>query len=196
MRHPEPGAEHNLSMAYALGFCSRTGSAAAVAVETGTHRFGGRWEVELGAPGTPVQLYHAAAGMEPDRSESFVRAGVDNVTAVAVDRLRELVAELGPVEVVGVVTGNHPMPDDVPVIRILAAHTMMHAAEGQLYRDALLDAATARGLAVHAVPQGRAENLLSGSLAGAAADLGRAAGRPWRKQHKLAAVAALVAAGH
>jgi hypothetical protein len=182
-------------MAYALGFCSRTGSAAAVAVEAGSRRFAGRWDVELAAPGTPVQLYHAAAGVATARSELFVRAGVDQVTAVAGVRLDELVAALGPVAVVGVVTGDHPLQDDVPVTRILAAHPMMHAAEGQLYRDALLDAAASRGLSGHGVPRGRAQDLLTGPLAATVGGLGLAAGRPWRKEHKLAAVAALVAAG-
>jgi hypothetical protein len=180
---------------YALGFCSRTGSAAAVAVEAATHRLAGRWHVALGAPGTPVQLYHAAAGVPAARGELFVRAGVERVTAVAGERLDELVAALGRVAVVAVVTGDHPIPDDVPVARILAAHPMMHAAEGQLYRDALLDAAAVRGLTAHGVPRGRAQELLTGSLAATVAGLGLAAGRPWRKEHKLATVAALVAAG-
>jgi hypothetical protein len=35
---------------------------------------------------------------------------------------------------------------------------------------------------------------VTGDLAAAVAELGLAAGRPWRKEHKLAAVAALVAA--
>jgi hypothetical protein len=142
-----------------------------------------------------VQLYHAAAGEPADRRERFVRAGVERVTAVAEDRLDELVAALGGVAVVGVVTGDHPLPDDVPVTRILAAHPLMHAAEGQLYRDALLDAAAARGLSAHGVPRGRAQDLLTGSLAATVGGLGVVAGRPWRKEHKLAAVAALVAAG-
>jgi hypothetical protein len=175
-------------VAYALGFCSRTGSAAAVAVEARTHRLAGRWHVALGAPGT-------AAGVPAARGELFVRAGVDRVTAVAGERLDELVAALGRVAVVAVVTGDHPIPDDVPVARILAAHPLMHAAEGQLYRDALLDAAAARGLTAHGVPRARAQELLTGSLAATVAGLGLAAGRPWRKEHKLATVAALVAAG-
>jgi hypothetical protein len=181
-------------MAYALGFCSRTGSAAAVAVDIASCRFAGRWAVELVSPGTPVQLYHAATGLPATRLDRFVRTGVDKVRAVAGERLDELVAELGRVRVVGVVTGDNPVPDDLPVAQIVAAHPLMHAAEGQLYRDALIDAAAARGLAAHGVPRGQAQDLVTGDLAAAVAELGLAAGRPWRKEHKLAAITALVAA--
>lgn len=188
-------ASQNLPMTYALGFCSRTGSAAAVAVDIASYRFAGRWAVDLVSPGTPVQLYHAATGLPPITLERFVRTGVDKVRAVAGERLDELVAELGRVRVVGVVTGDNPVPDDLPVTQIVAAHPLMHAAEGQLYRDALIDAAAARGLATHGVPRGQAQGLVTGDLAAAVAELGLVAGRPWRKEHKLAAIAALVAAG-
>jgi hypothetical protein len=181
-------------MSYAVGFYSRTGRAAAVAIDVGGGGFAGRWEVDLCVPGTPAQLYHAAAGLPAARGEAFVRAGVEAVTIGAGDRLDDLLAALGDVLVVGVVTGNNPISLDGPVARILAAHPKMHAAEGQLYRDALLDAALARRLGAHAVPLATAETLLTGTLAATVAALGLAAGRPWRKDHKLAAVAALTAA--
>ena len=57
-------------MAYALGFCCRTGTAAAVAVAPGGG-FARRWAVDLSAPGTPVQLFHAAAGLPAAEVERF-----------------------------------------------------------------------------------------------------------------------------
>ena len=180
-------------MAYALGFCCRTGSAAAVAVAPGGG-FAGRWAVDLSAPGTPVQLFHAAAGLPAAEAERFVRVGVDAVGAVIAARLRDLVDALGGEVMVAVITGDHPMPEDTPVARILAVHTLMHAAEGQLYRDALLDAAAAHGLPAFELQRGRAEQRLAADLAAAVARIGVAAGRPWRKEQKLATVAALVAA--
>lgn len=179
-------------MAYALGFCCRTGSAAAVAVAP-DGGFAGRWAIDLSAPGTPVQLFHAAAGLPAAAAERFVRAGVDAVAAVASARLRELVDALDGEVGVAVVTGDHPVPEDTPVARILAAHALMHGAEGQLYRDALLDAAAVHGLPAYRVPRGPAESRLAGDLAAAVARIGAAAGRPWRKEQKLATVAALVA---
>jgi hypothetical protein len=176
-------------MAYALGFCCRTGSAAAIAVAP-DGGFAGRWAVDLSAPGTPVQLFHAAARLPVAEVQRFVRAGVDAVGAVAAARLRDLVDALGGDVVVAVVTGDHPMPEDTPVARIIA----VHGAEGELYRDALLDAAAANRLPAYGVPRGPAEQRLAGDLAAAVARIGAAAGRPWRKEQKLATVAALVAA--
>jgi hypothetical protein len=180
-------------MAHALGFCCRTGSAAVVAVAP-DGAFAGRWAADLSAPGTPVQLFHAAARLPATEVERFVRAGVDAVGAVAAALLRDLVDALGGDVMVAVVTGDHPIPEDTPVARILAAHAFMHGAEGQLYRDALLDAAGAHGLPAYGVPRGQAEERLAGDLATAVAGIGVAAGRPWRKDQKLATVAALVAA--
>jgi hypothetical protein len=181
-------------MGFRLGFCSRTGSAVAVAVPAGpgTPVLAGRWSVDLTDPDTPWQLFHAAAELPLAQAETLVRTGVAAVTEVATRRLRELRSELaGPVTAVGVVVGDHPVPDSLA--KILAAHTMMHAAEGQLYRDALLDAAAACRLPAHGLPKGRAAALLAGELAGAVAALGAGVGPPWRKEHKLAAVAALAA---
>lgn len=180
-------------MAYAIGFCSRTGSAVAVAVavEEGGPVFAGRWTVDLTGPDTPAQLFHAATELPPAPAEALVRTGVTAVGEVATGRLRELRAELGTVASVGVVTGDYPVPDSVA--RILASHTLMHAAEGQLYRDALLEAAVECGLPAHGLPKHRAAALLGGDLAATVASLGAAAGPPWRKEHKLAAVAALTA---
>lgn len=183
-------------VAVRLGFCSRTGSAVAVAlaIEPGGGRIAlaGRWAVELTDPDTPEQLFHAAAALPPAEADPLVRTGTEVVAAVATHRMRDLLTGLGSVAAVGVITGDHPVPD--AVTRILASHALMHAAEGQLYRDALLEAAAACGLPAYGIPKARASELLAGDLAGTVAALGTVAGRPWRKEHKLAAVAALTAA--
>jgi len=69
---------------------------------------------------------------------------------------------------------------------ILRSHAWMHAAEGALYRQAVLAAATECGWAAHAVEQSAlpaAEQALTA--------LGQVAGRPWRRLEKDAARAAL-----
>jgi hypothetical protein len=170
-----------------IGICSRTGTAVAVAVEDASLL--GRWTLDLTGQRVPAQPFHAAAGRVD--AAALVRRAVDTVTEVAEGRLRELLAEVGPVTAVAVVVGDHPVPDELATI--LAAHTLMHAAEGQLYRDALLDAATALGQRGVGIPRGRLAQRLAGDLAGTVAALGKAAGPPWRKEHKLAAAAALSA---
>jgi len=62
----------------------------------------------------------------------------------------------------------------------------MHAAEGVLYRNAVLADAAECGWAAHAV-----EESALPTAEQAVAALGQAAGRPWRRQEKDAARAAL-----
>jgi hypothetical protein len=179
---------HNGVVALTLGFCSRTGSAVGVAVDDDAG-FVGRWSVDLTEGRVPGQVFHAAAGLPRPEAESLVRRATETVTGVAGKRLSELLAAVGPVEAVGVIVGNHPVPESITTI--LAAHTLMHAAEGALYRDALLDAAAGLGLRGIGLPRLEAEARLAGDLAETVRAMGAHAGRPWRKEHKLAAVAAL-----
>jgi hypothetical protein len=72
------------------------------------------------------------------------------------------------------------------VAAVLRSHAWMHAAEGVLYRDAMLAAARRGGWPAHAVDPAAlpsAEEVIMG--------LGAVAGRPWRRAEKDAARAAL-----
>lgn len=172
-----------------LGLCSRTGSAVAVALGPGPALLG-RWALDLRAEGVPAQAYHAAAGLPPPEAEALVRTAVDAAAEAAARWLTVLRGELdGELRAVAVIVGDYPVPDSVRAI--LAAHTLMHAAEGQLYREALLDAAADAGLHTTGVSAKIAAARLAGDLAAPIAALGAVAGRPWRKEHKLATVAAL-----
>ena len=82
--------------------------------------------------------------------------------------------------------------------RALSAHAMLHAAEGELYRDALADAADALGLPVTLVPPRDTPRLgrrVLGcdeeDLRARLTELGRPFGPPWTRDHKDAVVAAL-----
>ncbi len=176
-------------MARVIGICSRTGTAVAVAVQDAT--LVGRWALDLTEGLVPPQPWHVAAGLPGPAAEALVRRAVEIVTEVATRRLRELLTDVGTVAAVAVVVGDHPVPEGL--LAVLASHALMHAAEGQLYRDALLDAATALGQHGIGMPRGRLAQRLAGDLAGTVRALGAAAGPPWRKEHKLAAVAALTA---
>ena len=152
----------------------------------------GRWALDLTEGRVPGQVFHVAAGLPLSEAELLVHHAVEAVTEVAVGRLRELLMEVGAVDGVGVVVGDHPVPESVSAV--LASHALMHAAEGRLYRDALLDAAALVGQRGIGVPRERAVNRLEGDLAGVIRALGAVAGPPWRKEQKLAAVAALTVA--
>jgi hypothetical protein len=179
----------------ALGFCARTGSAVAVAVTPATDgtELVGLWTVDLTGDRVPDQVFHAVEGWEPAVAVPFVEQAIEVVRGVAARRLGEFVADLPGLLAVGIITGDRDFTATVP--QALASHSLRHAAEGALYRDALVDAAAERGLPVTALPRGLAdERLRAGApIARTVQRLGGQAGPPWRKEHKRATAAALVA---
>jgi len=91
------------------------------------------------------------------------------------------------------------MPD-WSVEEILAVHFRMHKAEGVLFREALLLAATELGINSVAIPEKllaqHAERVLTtpaNTLKMQLATLGKSVGPPWGKDQKEAALAAMTA---
>ena len=83
---------------------------------------------------------------------------------------------------------------------ILAAHAMIHTAEGELFREVLRHAAASCRLSIHATPERNAYEYASAMVGISAAQmqeqissLGRGLGPSWREDHKLATLAAWVA---
>jgi hypothetical protein len=173
-----------------LGIVARTGSAVAVAV-SGTPRrpdFAGRWQIELVPDDLPRQPYHAAAQLAPDEAERLVRQVERAATDAAEDALGAL-ADTQPIAAIGMLV-KPTAAAPATVADVVRSHAAMHAAEGELYRDALIAAAELLGVPVSAiVPDALPE----------AADhvkaLGAKAGRPWRRGEKDAARCALVVLG-
>lgn len=180
-------------MEVALGFRPHSGWAVGVVVGLGPAVLS-RHRLDL--PG-PTQPYHDAVGLPLAEAEELVT----EATAAAYERAAAALAELAAGhEVVGaaIVSGAGTVREDVPLARALAAHSMLHAAEGELYRDALADAADALGLPVTLVPP-RDTPALGRRVLGCDEDdlrarlteLGRPFGPPWTRDHKDAVVAAL-----
>lgn len=148
--------------------------------------FAGRWDVELVPAALPVQPYHAAAELDEAAAERLV-AQVDKAAEeTAVEILESALNELTESAVCGVAVVVKPVSVPPDVGRILRSHAVMHAAEGVLYREAVLAAARRCGWTSHAVDESvlpAAEDVVQ--------DLGRAAGRPWRRIEKDATRAAL-----
>jgi len=171
-----------------IGVMAKTGSAVAVALSgtAAAPRFWARREIELIPPGLAAQPYHAAAGMDlaaageliaqtESAAEQAAAAGLLTMaTAVPATAVRAVAVVVKAVSVPGDLAG------------ILRSHAWMHAAEGVLYREAVLAAVTECGWAARAVEQSAlpaAEQAVNA--------LGRAAGPPWRRVEKDAARAAL-----
>jgi hypothetical protein len=163
-----------------------------------------RRRLELMAPdeGWAKHPYHAAHGLDPAEAEDVVARAVRAARRLALREVKaavERAAHAGHREVAGAVLMGTPMPA-WSVDEIVAVHFRMHKAEGALFRDALAHAVEACGLRPVPLPEkaleARACEELAArppALAAALAELGRAAGPPWGRDQKDAALAAWVA---
>lgn len=188
----------------ALGLRARTGWAAAVALGGSAPApvALGRWRLELIPPELPRQAYHAARDLELGEAQALVARTKVAAGRTARRAVARLVAEMRTaghdIAGVGLVLGNpHP---SLPLRRILSSHASLHAAEGELYRDALLDAAGRTGLPVTGVPEREVPATGAATLAltedelrRRLTELGRPLGAPWTQDQKLAALVAWLA---
>lgn len=173
----------------AAGVVARTGRAVVVMLR-GTRDapgFVARREIGLVGEGMPAQPFHVASGLDSTAAGMLVGRAEQGAVETAADGLRALVGSLPAlpaVSGVAVVVKAVAIPDSVE--EILRSHAWMHAAEGLLYRQAVLAAAQQCGWTAYAVDLftlPAADQIL--------VTLGRSAGRPWRRTEKDAARAAL-----
>ncbi len=191
-------------MTCAVGFSLHSGWAIAVALG-GTPREPEvllRRRVELVAGGLPRQVFHAAAELPHAPAEQLVHRVERSAAECAGRELKRLcddVAALGhTVGPVALCAEPREVPADVA--KIIANHTLIHSAEGELYREALEWAADDLGLPVLQVDAKRVAAGVTARLGLAPArqkellaELGRALGPPWQADHKRATLLAMVA---
>ena len=182
-------------MKVAFGIKAHSGWAALVAVgeRDGQAAMTDRRRLDLVDEEWQKQPYHAAEHLRPHAARDTVTRGIDAARNGAVRELRAALARAyeqhHDVSACGILVGN-PMPD-WSIDEILAVHFRMHKAEGVLFRDVLLRAASACGLQAVAVSE--KESADDRSLLQAVAALSKCAGPPWGKDQKDAARAALIA---
>lgn len=187
----------------ALGFRAHSGWAALVAV-------GGpprapvvvdRRRIEFVDPGISgaKQPYHAAAEMELKEAERYLRGCAARTKFLARRALRAVVNDLRKRghDVVGcglLLGSGRPA---TTLAATLAAHPLIHTAEGEFFRNALVEASEHCDLAVTGVRErellarGVAElRLPVGELQRRLTELGRPLGPPWRLDEKLGALVA------
>ena len=134
------------------------------------------------------ELYHLAAERAHDR-ERFVATRRAAATEQARAALR---GELGDVRT-AIVLGKHAAL--APVDRIVAAHPMIHGAEGELWRAIFAEACVAGGAAVTRAEAGTLRPLLGRRHPAAAieaflADGKQTCGAPWSRELQDAALGA------
>jgi hypothetical protein len=160
-------------MRAAIGFSVHTGWAAAVVLGAGPQILA-RLRIELADEDHDARfVYHAAA--ERGRAEERIRRAEQTARERADVGLRDVVIH-HTVVVAALPAPKRRLPD---LATILAAHPLLHAAEGELYRRAIADACAALGLAL-VTPSPRAPAV--GKV-----------GAPWGKDQKDAAALAWAA---
>jgi hypothetical protein len=173
----------------ALGVTTRTGSVVIIAMTAGPKgpEYVGRWDALLMPDDVDAAAYHAASGLTEAAADELIRRAEQVAEAGGVTALRAAAADLPPgASVLGVAVVTKAVSVPATTAQVLRSHAWMHAAEGVLYREAMLAAAqrcgwVAKAVEPTALPDGAHE----------LAAVGRAAGRPWRKIEKDAARAAL-----
>jgi hypothetical protein len=179
-------------MKVAVGFKAHSGWAALVAVGVLKHEpvLIERSRIELVAAGDAdwaKQPYHAAEKLLASAARALVERGIKAAKAAAAAELRAFSKRMREAnhEIAGcaIVVGK-PMPG-WSVEQILSVHVRMHQAEGVLFPNALLEAATACQLNVTSIPESELPQMSAALTA-----LGKAAGPPWGKDQKSAALAA------
>ncbi len=186
-----------------IGFREHTGWAAAVALAGPVDEptLVERRRIQLLDGDLPAHAYHAAQALPLDDAQRVVA----DVRAAAFELGERAVAELvGDLRAAGhhvtmaAVAVSKPPPSELT--RILASHALLHAAEGELYRDVLVSGVEGCGLPVLRYPPKSALDEVA-DAAGMTPDhvkdrlavMGRAAGPPWREDQRLATMAAWLA---
>jgi hypothetical protein len=145
------------------------------------------------------QPYHTAEKKPLDEASDFielVHTEARDLAYRAIDSAQSSLHEQGyAIKRCGLLAASGKTLPELP--QILASHALIHTADGELFREAVLDACRKRGLDIISVKEkevfekaGQASRLSSSKLAGRLADLGRAYGSPWTQDEKLAALAA------
>jgi hypothetical protein len=194
---------NSLAKTAALGFSVHTGWAAVAAVSgpltapTLLHRE--RIDIAPGAESGHV--YHVAAELTGRAAQSHIDKCLKTSSKAALTALSATVRNLslrGKVVASGVIANNAKLPDLLD--SILASHMLIHSAEGDFYRRAILDASKALDLKPVVVKSkeladaaSAALSLKPGTLPDHLATVGRTVGRPWARDEKDAYCAACVA---
>jgi hypothetical protein len=175
-----------------IGFRTHSGWAVAVAMVDGAPVLRRRIEMGKAKGFRSTQPYHAAEQMKLPEAEAFLQRTQEAALEMACGAIGALVAELeergNRVRRASVLMGSgKPLPE---LARILAAHPLIHTAEGVFFREVLNTACGRCGLKAAAVKEREVPPELLARTSG----MGKVLGRPWTQDEKLAAAAALLAA--
>ena len=144
--------------------------------------------------------YHFAKSLDLPEAEQFLGDYFVASKRIALAAVRDLVGGLGgQCRVVGsavLLASGRPLP---PLAKILASHALIHAAEGEFFREAFSKACQSLNLPVIGFRERDLDACVQTTFGKAAtrmeqqiSTLGRSLGPHWTKDQKMAALAALV----
>ncbi len=179
------------------------GALVAVANSDGAVEVLERRRVAVTIPGTPGanQPYHFAEKLELAEAEKFLGNCFAASKRLALAAVRDVVDELRgrQYRVIGsavLLASGRALP---PLAKILASHAVIHAAEGEFFREVFSKACADLDLSVTGVRERDLDERVKTTLGKAAArmrrqisTLGRSLGPPWTADQKTAALAALI----
>ena len=185
----------------ALGVRSHSGWAAYVVLgsSVGAPRILKRGRLELcdASIEGSKQPFHEAEPMPFAAAQRYISTCERATRALAQEALRDLVGDHRTLCACCVLTASgRPLPG---LREILASHALIHAAEGEFYRDAIIEAAELIGIPAFKIRErdlSAAADRLPGSendRRARLAEFGKEVGSPWRQDEKLAAIGAWLA---
>ena len=190
----------------AVGFRVHSGWAAmvAVSVEKDSLTVLARQRVHLVETFTYEfrQPYHTAKKMPLDKARDFVSRMQSEARRLAHRAILELQSDLQrqgmAIKSCGLILASgKPLPN---LEKVLASHALIHTADGELFREAIVHASVRSGLAMNTVKErelldraGKAFRMKSAALLRRVTELGRPLGAPWSQDEKFATVAAWLA---
>jgi hypothetical protein len=148
-----------------------------------------------------IQPYHFAAGLALPEQEKHLAHCAEVSSRLAAKAMAEVIKELDGrrYRIVGaavLLASGRSLP---PLAKILAAHPLIHSAEGEFFRAAASKACADQQIPVTAIRVRELDEQASAAFGNAAskvqdsvAKLGSSIGPPWTKDHKTAALAALL----
>jgi hypothetical protein len=187
----------------ALGFHMHSGWGVLVAVsgDANSVELLDRRRIVVADPEVPgaIQPYHFAAQLKPAAQEKHLAHCASSSSRLAAKAIAELVKELdgrhyGVVGAAILLASGRALP---PLAKILAAHPLIHTAEGEFFRQAVQSACEDLQIPVTTIRvrelDARAKVAFANKVSqvqSSISSLGRSVGPPWTSDHKTAALAA------
>jgi hypothetical protein len=136
------------------------------------------------------------------QAREFISRMQEEARSLAYQAIRELQSELQKqglklTRCGLLLASGRPLPE---LDKVLASHALIHTADGELFREALLHASARCGLRDYRIKErellehaGQVFRLKSAELMGRVTELGRPFGSPWSQDEKFATLAAWLA---